>query len=55
MENTVARRFLGMPGKKPGPSIKKPKTYEALKEKGMSKSRAARISNAQASKSRKGG
>ena len=39
-----------MPGKKHGPSIKKPKTYEALKEKGMSKSRAARISNAQASK-----
>ena len=40
-----------MPGKKrPGPSIKKPKTYEALKEKGMSKSRAARISNAQANK-----
>jgi hypothetical protein len=42
-------RFL-MPGKKHGPSIKKPKTYEALKKKGMSKSRAARISNAQADK-----
>jgi hypothetical protein len=41
-----------VPGKKPGPSIKKPKTYEALKKKGMSKSRAARISNAQANKSR---
>ena len=27
------------------------KTYEALKKKGMSKSRAARISNAQAKKS----
>lgn len=40
-----------MPGKKPGPSVKKPKTYEALKKKGMSKSRAARISNAQAKKS----
>jgi len=39
-----------MPGKKHGPSIKKPATYEALKDKGMSKSRAARISNAQASK-----
>ena len=39
-----------MPGKKPGPSIKKPKTYEALKKKGMSKTRAAKISNAQASK-----
>jgi hypothetical protein len=41
-----------MPGKSPGPSVKKPKTYEALKKKGMSKSRAARISNAQAKKSR---
>ena len=39
-----------MPGKKPGPSIKKPKTYEALRDKGMSKQRAARISNAQAKK-----
>ena len=39
-----------MPGKKHGPSVKKPKTYEALKKKGMSKSRAARISNAQAGK-----
>jgi len=34
-------------GKKPGPSIKKPKVYEALKKKGMSKTQAARISNAQ--------
>jgi hypothetical protein len=40
-----------MPGKKPGPSIKRPKTYEALKRKGISKTRAARISNAQAKKS----
>jgi hypothetical protein len=39
-----------VPGKKHGPSVKKPKTYEALKKKGMSKSRAARISNAQANK-----
>lgn len=37
-------------GKKPGPSIKKPDTYEALKDKGMSKSKAAAISNAQAKK-----
>ena len=43
---------LRMPGKSHGPSVKKPKTYEALKKKGMSKSRAARISNAQAKKSR---
>ena len=41
-----------MPGKKPGPSIKRPKTYEALKKKGMSKTRAAKISNAQAAKAK---
>jgi hypothetical protein len=40
-----------MPAKKsPGPSVKKPKTYEALRDKGMSKKRAATISNAQANK-----
>lgn len=40
-----------MPGKKSsGSSVKKPKTYEALEDKGMSKERAARISNAQAKK-----
>ena len=40
-----------MPGRKsPGPSVKKPDTYEALRDKGMSKERAARISNAQADK-----
>jgi hypothetical protein len=37
-------------GKSPGPSVKKPDTYEALKDKGMSKERAAKISNAQANK-----
>lgn len=42
-----------MPGKKHGSSVKKPATYEALKRKGMSKQRAARISNAQAKKSHK--
>lgn len=41
-----------MPGKSPGPSIKKPKVYEALKKKGMSKTKAAKISNAQAKKRR---
>ena len=41
-----------MPGKRQSPSIKNPDTYEALKDKGMSKTRAARISNAQASKGR---
>jgi hypothetical protein len=40
-------------GKSPGPSVKKPDTYEALRDKGMSKERAAKISNAQAAK--KGG
>jgi len=37
-------------GKSPGPSVKKPDTYEALRDEGMSKQRAARISNAQAAK-----
>ncbi|HEY2946782.1 MAG TPA: hypothetical protein VGJ53_00025 [Micromonosporaceae bacterium] len=37
-------------GTSPGPSVKKPDTYEALKDKGMSKERAAKISNAQAGK-----
>jgi hypothetical protein len=32
-------------GKKPGPSIKRPEQYEALKEEGYSKERAAKISN----------
>lgn len=39
-------------GKTPGPSVKKPKVYEALKNKGYSKSKAAKISNAQARKGR---
>lgn len=42
-----------MPGKKHGPSIKKPAEYESLRDKGMSKEKAARISNADA-KSTKG-
>lgn len=40
-------------GKKPGPSIKKPDEYEALKKKGYSKEKAARISNADAKKEKK--
>jgi hypothetical protein len=40
-------------GKSPGPSIKKPKVYEALRDKGMSKEKAAKISNAQAKKGKK--
>jgi len=42
-------RYMNMPGKKMN-SIKNKDTYEALKRKGMSKSRAARISNAQKKK-----
>ena len=42
-----------MPGKSPGPSIKKPKVYEALKKEGMSKEQAAKISNAQAKKKKR--
>lgn len=37
-------------GKSPGPSVLKPKVYEALRDKGMSKTKAAKISNAQAKK-----
>lgn len=36
----------GMKGGKHGPSVKNPATYEALKKSGMSKSKAAAISNA---------
>jgi hypothetical protein len=38
-----------------GKSIKDKRKYKALKRKGMSKSRAARISNAGKAASRKGG
>jgi hypothetical protein len=41
-----------MPGKRYR-SIKRPKVYEALKRKGYSKSKAARISNAQAKRKRR--
>jgi len=40
-----------MPGKKYA-SIKKPAEYEALREKGLSKERAAKVSNADAKKKR---
>jgi len=42
-----------MPGKKYR-SIKRPKVYEALREKGYSKERSARISNAGVTKSKRG-
>lgn len=37
-----------MPGKDHGPSIKDDETYEALRDDGASKEKAARIANAQA-------
>lgn len=37
-----------MPGKDHGPEIKKPEIYESLRDDGMSKEKAARISNAKA-------
>jgi hypothetical protein len=39
--------------KKPGPSVKDPETYEALRDEGASKEKAARIANAAANTSRK--
>lgn len=46
-----------MPGKKkPGPSVKDPDRYEALRDEGMSKQKAARIANTDPSKAgRRGG
>jgi hypothetical protein len=47
-----------MPRRSPGPSVKDPKTYEALRDDGASKEKAARIANAKAggtNVSRKGG
>jgi hypothetical protein len=41
-----------MPGKQHGPSVKDPDQYEALRRKGMSKEKAARISNESAGSSR---
>lgn len=41
-----------MPGRKMR-SVKRPATYEALREKGMSKERAAKVSNAQSRKGRR--
>ena len=42
-----------MPGKKdPGPSVKDPELYEALRDEGASKEKAARIANAAAKTSR---
>ena len=38
--------------KKPGPSVKDDKTYEALRDQGASKEKAARIANASANEGR---
>jgi hypothetical protein len=42
-------------GRSPGPSVKRPRQYEAMRDSGMSKSKAARISNAGRPASRRGG
>ena len=41
-----------MPTRDPGPSVKDPEQYEALRDAGMSKEKAARISNASANEGR---
>ena len=41
-----------MPQRDPGPSVKDPEMYEALRDVGASKEKAARISNAAAATSR---
>lgn len=41
-----------MPERKPGPSVKDDETYEALRDEGASKEKAARIANAGANTSR---
>ena len=38
-----------------GPSVKRPRQYEAMRDQGMSKSKAARISNAGKPASHRGG
>jgi hypothetical protein len=41
-----------MPARKPGPSVKDPEVYEALRDEGNSKQKSARIANAAANTSR---
>ncbi|MDW8848485.1 Rho termination factor [Flavobacterium sp. MMLR14_040] len=43
-----------MPGRDPGPSIKDKDQYEALRDKGYSKQKSARISNSQGAEKRGG-
>lgn len=44
-----------MPGKDPGPSVKDKEQYEALRDEGMSKEKAARIANTDRQKAAKRG
>jgi hypothetical protein len=41
-----------VPSKRPGPSVKDPEQYEALRREGASKEKAARIANASAARGR---
>jgi hypothetical protein len=41
-----------MPGREPGPSVKDDEQYEALRDEGAGKEKAARIANASANTSR---
>jgi hypothetical protein len=50
--NEPRRKEVAMPDKRP--SVKNEKQYEALKRKGMSKERAARIANSPGASSRGG-
>jgi hypothetical protein len=44
-----------MPGKKdPGPQVKNPEQYEALRDKGYSKEKSARIANSKGAEKRGG-
>jgi hypothetical protein len=43
-----------MPGKSPGPQIKDKDQYEALRDKGYSKEKSARIANSQGAEKRGG-
>jgi hypothetical protein len=42
-------------GRRPGPSIKNPRQYEAMRDEGMSKGKAARIANAGKGAAKRGG
>lgn len=48
----MAGRLMPPEGKDPGPSIKDPELYEALRDEGNSKQKSARIANAAANSSR---